>query len=143
MYITMNSDYALRAMMQLAISGLGETIPISRISADAEIPESFLRKIIPRLQKAGLIRTVRGNRGGIELSKPADSISLLDIILPIEEHLGLHRCVLYPASCSRTNFCSMHTVWTEIEHDVRRILAAKSLSCLVNGPAQKAEVSQL
>jgi len=130
MYITMNSDYALRAMMQLAAGGSNNTIPIAQISKSANIPESFLRKIIPRLQRAGLLRTVRGNQGGISLARPADSISILDIILPIEGNLGMHRCILNNDECERKNDCNLYYIWQEIEIEVRQILAARSLEQL-------------
>lgn len=132
MYITMNSDYALRAMIEVAGGSSGEIISIVRVSEAAEIPESFLRKIIPQLRKAGLIRTIRGNHGGITLARPAASISLLDIILPIEEHLGLHRCVLHNDRCDRKTRCSVHDVWKDIENQVRHILAGHSLEQLVH-----------
>ncbi len=127
MYCTMNSDYALRAMMHLASEADGATVPIARISKTADIPEAFLRQIIPRLRKAGLIRSSRGNRGGISLARPAHLITLLDILSPIEDNLGMHRCVLDHQWCSRTARCPMHAVWMDIENDVRRSLAAKNL----------------
>ena len=127
MYITMNSDYALRAMMHLASEADGATVPIARISKTADIPEAFLRQIIPRLRKAGLIRSSRGNKGGISLARPAHLITLLDILSPIEEHLGVHHCVIDHQWCSRSDRCPIHAVWMDIETDVRRSLAAKNL----------------
>jgi len=132
MYITMNSDYALRAMMRLAEEGNGIIIPIAQISKSAEIPEAFLRKIVPRLQKAGLIRTSRGNQGGISLARPAHSISVLDILIPVEESLSMHRCVLDDSDCHRKNFCAMQTVWQDINDEVRHLLADRTLQQLVS-----------
>ncbi len=131
MYITMNSDYALRAMMQLAQGENSTTVPIAQISRDADIPESFLRKIIPRLQRAGLIYTARGNQGGISLARPAASISILDIIIPIEENLGMHRCVFHHDGCDRKNYCVLHDVWEDLEIEVRQFLNARNLEQLV------------
>jgi len=131
MYSTMNSDYALRAMIQLAGGDLYESVQISRVARAAGIPEPFLRKIIPRLQRAGLIRTTRGNRGGITLAKPAHMISVLDIILPIEEKLAMHSCLLDGSFCDRKVQCRMHKVWLETEAAVRKILAVRRLDQLV------------
>ncbi len=126
----MNSDYAMRAMMLLAVAGSNEAIPIAQISKTADIPELFLRKIIPRLQRAGLLRTVRGNQGSISLARPADSISILDIIIPIEGNLGMHRCVMNNAKCDRKNDCNLYHIWLDIEIELRNLLAVRNLEQL-------------
>jgi Rrf2 family iron-sulfur cluster assembly transcriptional regulator len=132
MYSTMNSDYALRAMIHLAGGDLNGSVPISQVARAAGIPEPYLRKIIPHLQHAGLIQTTRGNRGGITLARPANTISVLDIILPVEEKLAMHFCLLEGSICDRKIQCPMHDVWVETETAVRRILAFSRLDQLVN-----------
>ena len=103
----------------------------------AGIPEPYLRKIIPRLQRAGLIQTARGNRGGIALARPANKISVLDIILPTEEKLAMHYCLLDGSYCDRKVQCRMHKIWAETEAAVRRILAVKRLDQLVRQKPDK------
>ena len=71
-------------MLYLSEVPLGESVRISSISESREIPESLLRKIMTQLRRSGLIFTIRGKGGGVQLAKSANSISLLDIIESIE-----------------------------------------------------------
>ena len=71
MQLTLTGEYAIRAMIHLA-SGKDDSIfQIAEISNVNNIPEKFLRKIIPQLSFAGLIQSQRGIGGGIKLGKPA------------------------------------------------------------------------
>jgi len=65
----MSGEYAIRAILHLAGENSNKNVQIQDISKKWKIPESFLRKIIPLLAKAGLIMSVRGSGGGIKLAK--------------------------------------------------------------------------
>ena len=113
MKITMLGEYAIRAMMHLAENNSGKVVHISTVSQKWNIPESALRKISPQLRRAGLIRSVRGNSGGISLAKDASFITPLDIIECVEGEIILNPCLTDPGQCDRTSVCAMHSVWQE------------------------------
>lgn len=72
MQLTRSGDYALRTMIQLASENSDKIVPINHISSKWNIPEKFLRKIVPILMHSGFIRSFRGNGGGIQMAISAD-----------------------------------------------------------------------
>ncbi len=128
MKITMIGEYAIRAMMHMAAQGKGVVVNISDVSGHWDIPESILRKIIPRLRRAGFIRSIRGNSGGICLAGDAQQITPLDIIESIEGEIVLNPCLLNPEFCNRTEICEMHSLWNQARDQLRQILCSTSIS---------------
>ena len=131
MQITMLTEYAIRTMMHLAECGEDKVVNIRDVSEKRDIPEAFLRKIIPRLIRAGYINSNRGNSGGIYLTRPAGDITPLDILESIEGEIALNRCVLFPGECKHSTSCSMHAIWQEARIHLRQVLSSKSISDLV------------
>jgi len=131
MQITKLGDYAVRTMIHLASGHPDEIFRISEISRLRDIPESFLRKIIPRLKNAGLIHSTRGNKGGIILADDARNINALQVIESVEGEISLNQCVLYPQSCPQSGLCAMHDVWIDARNRIREALMKKSLADLI------------
>lgn len=128
MQLTLTGEYAIRAMIHLA-SGKNESIfHISEISDINNIPEKFLRKIIPQLSSAGLIQTQRGIGGGIKLRRPALEITPLQIIEAVEGKMALNKCLIDKAFCSDERWCTVHTLWCDAQKKLRIILASKSIA---------------
>ena len=91
MQLTMTGEYAVRAMIHLASLPEGMTVQISSISAEWDIPETFLRKIVGLLSRAHLIISRRGNGGGIQLAKSPADITLVDVIEAVEGKISLNK----------------------------------------------------
>jgi Rrf2 family iron-responsive transcriptional regulator len=91
MKLTRQSSYAIRTLVYCAVNepGLSRIADIARAYS---ISELFLFKLIKPLVEAGLIKTVRGRRGGIRLGRPAAEITLLDTIRLTEESFALAEC---------------------------------------------------
>jgi len=132
MQITLMGDYALRTMLQMAVESEDSIIPIQKISAWWQIPEKFLRKIIPLLVQSGLIRTFRGNKGGIQIAKSADQITAKDIVEAVEGPIALSRCLIIPSKCERDSWCPVHTLWLEAQNQLVSVLSSKTLADLAN-----------
>ena len=132
MQLTMTGEYAVRAMMHLASLPKGTVVQIPEISRDWEIPEKFLRTIIAKLTKGGLLLSHRGARGGVSLAKPARKITLLDVIELVEGPLSLNKCLINPRFCGRTKSCSVHTVWHEAQSALRHTLSSRALAELAS-----------
>ena len=71
--------------------GMFEFVPTKQLSVDLNIPQPSAVKILQSLNRAGLIETREGSRGGIRLAKPAENITLLDIFNAIESERPLFR----------------------------------------------------
>ena len=81
-------EYAVQAMLQLAEHEPGVPIPCSRLAAAGQMPERFLLQILRNLVTHGILASTRGVEGGYTLERPADQISLLEVIETIDGPLG-------------------------------------------------------
>jgi len=84
MRLSMTAEYAIRAMVHLSSHAAKEITHISEISIKQGIPESILRKIMGNLVKLGFVYSLRGKGGGVQLARPGNDITLLDVIEGIE-----------------------------------------------------------
>ena len=91
MRLTRQSNYAIRSLVYCAVNqpGLSRVADIAKAYA---ISELFLFKLIKPLVENGLLETVRGRHGGVRLGKPANEITLLEIIMLTEENFALAEC---------------------------------------------------
>ena len=107
MRLTRQSNYAIRTLVYCAVNepGLSRVADIARAYA---ISELFLFKLIKPLVENGLLRTVRGRRGGIKLGKPADQITLLETIRLTEENFALAECFEDGADCPLIGECDLN-----------------------------------
>ncbi len=128
MQLTMEGEYAVRALMHLAALPKGAVAQIPAISKEWDIPEKFLRKIVAKLTKGGLLLAHRGAGGGVSLARPAKKITLLDVIELVEGPMSLNQCLINPRFCRRTNSCTVHRVWCEARTAMRCILNSRTLA---------------
>src|SRR5438105_3698617 len=87
MRVSAKTDYAVRALVELAASGAGP-VKGERLAVAQDIPLKYLENILVQLKTAGLVRTLRGTEGGYWLARPADTISLADVIRAIDGPLA-------------------------------------------------------
>lgn len=131
MQITRQADYAVRAMVYLAQIGPERRASTSMIAQEKQIPPSFLAKIVSQLSVAGLLQTSRGARGGVALAKPADEISLLDVVEAIDGPILLNECVGEHASCAFGDDCPMKPVWCDAQRELVERLSNVNFSQLM------------
>jgi Rrf2 family protein len=86
--VSAKTDYALRALVELAASGDGGPVKGERLATSQEIPLRFLENILLQLRHAGLIESRRGADGGYRLARPADEITLADVIRALDGPLA-------------------------------------------------------
>lgn len=123
-------DYTVRAMLYLARHA-GEGRQKARIVADAmEIPSQYATQILAGLVGAGLLEATAGPDGGYELARPADTISLLEVVEAAEGPILLEQCVLRGGACDWTNVCPIHQAWSRAQNALVRELADTSFADL-------------
>ncbi|WP_169983675.1 MULTISPECIES: Rrf2 family transcriptional regulator [unclassified Microbispora] len=83
MRLSVRTQYALRAAAELAAAAPGP-VPAERIAAAQRIPRRFLDNILLQMRRAGLINSQRGPDGGYWLARPAEQITLADVVLIME-----------------------------------------------------------
>ncbi len=134
MQITHQADYAIRTMVYLASQDPHQKIATSQIAKDYHIPPSFLTKIVSQLSIAGLLHTARGARGGVSLARPADEISMLDVIEAIDGPVLMNECVADSHICAFKATCKMHQFWVETKEMVVGRLGGMTLATLATTP---------
>jgi Rrf2 family cysteine metabolism transcriptional repressor len=86
--ITSKSPYAVRALAELARSGGSGPVPIGEIARRREIPVQFLEGLFATLRRAGILNSQRGVKGGYSFARPADELTVLEVVEALEGHLG-------------------------------------------------------
>ena len=108
MWISRRTDYATRAVLELAVAG-GGPLKISEIAERAEIPQSVLEQVLPVMRTAGLVRSERGPRGGYRLNHAPEEITLERVVRLFQGQLAPIGCATrsHPEACHMTLACSM------------------------------------
>lgn len=132
-------EYGIQAMLYLSLRGDERLALIREIAEHFGIPNPFLAKIVQQLVKAGLIRSFKGRRGGIKLSRNADEIRLIEIVSAIDTLGVFNRCILGFPSCSDTHWCPMHESWKEMRGSIQNYFETKSLADLAIESRRKLE----
>lgn len=118
MQITRQADYAIRAILFLARQEPNQRAATKQIAETQKIPPSFLAKIISQLSIAGLIHTSRGARGGVLLARPAQQISLLEVVEAIDGPISLNDCTISTEACQMSGDCPLHEIWHEAQAEL-------------------------
>jgi Rrf2 family protein len=85
--------YGMKAIIDLADYGETQPVSISDIAVRQNVSAAYLEQLLPKLRRAGLIKSERGVQGGYQLAKPADQISVGDILIALDENLSLVECL--------------------------------------------------
>jgi len=128
MQITRQTEYAIRTMLELAKAPEGEILSTRFISEQQDIPEDFLKKTIKLLALADLVVTQRGTGGGVRLAKPAEQITMLDIITAIEGPICLNVCMAPNYNCPNQPTCPSKQVFKRAQDALVAELQKQSLA---------------
>ena len=130
MQLTRAADYGVRIMIHLASLPLGTRQNLSALAQAGDVADNFLSNVLQQLGRAGLIDSQRGINGGFALAKPAEAITMLDIVEAIEGRLLLNTCLAPGESCGRKSWCPAHTVWVEAQAAMAGVLRKATIASL-------------
>ena len=91
------------------------TCPASEIARSQHIPEPYLLRVCSEMQKAGLIESRRGPSGGHKLARPAEEITVADVVTSLDQSLAPTDCVEEPEECRLSGACSQRDMWVDVE----------------------------
>ena len=133
MKLSTRGRYGLRAMVDLAANSGEEAVCIQSIARRQNISESYLEQLVRLLRKAGLVTSVRGAGGGYRLAKPADSISVGDVLRALEGNLDAVACGAFQKEhpCRGADQCVTKYVWKKINDAIGQAVDSIRLSELV------------
>ena len=146
------SIYGLRALIDLGLHAGTETVSLQSIAARQNISINYLEQIMPLLKKAGLITSSRGAQGGYRLGRPADEISVGDVLRVLEGDLRAVRCqcgscdsictenskpedpeqkIPTQGICQSADQCAARHVWQQINDSITSAVDSLMLSTLL------------
>ena len=131
MYYGHAAEAAIRAALYLASQPPGELSPVQDVATATKLSKAYLSKVIQRLAQDGLVRTVRGPRGGIQLGKPAEAITLWSLVHATEGRGDPDRCALGIGNCSAKDPCPLHGRWGPLRGEFQRLLEETTLAELL------------
>jgi Rrf2 family protein len=129
--VSRRTDYAIRILLELARSD-GAPVSVRALAESQDVPYAFARGIQRELVSARLVESRRGAQGGILLARPAEQISLLDVVEAMQGPPSCSVCTSDPGWCKRIGGCSVHGIWSEADKMVSEYLGTKSLAGLID-----------
>lgn len=123
------ADYAVVTMSAAARHCGGGRTSAAELAAETGLPVPTVQKLVSKLSAAGLLRSVRGAGGGLQLARPAAAITLADIVEAVEGPIALTACV-EGAECAVDHTCNVKPHWPVINAALRGALAGIPLTQL-------------
>jgi Rrf2 family protein len=137
MKISTKIRYGARAMVELA-SHYGEgPIELKEIAKKENISLKYLEQVINPLRADGLVKAIRGAKGGYSLGKPPSEICLYDVIETLEGPLNLLECLGDTKACQKVSSCVTREIWKEVSDAISKIFYSVTLEDMVNRKREK------
>jgi len=138
MRLSTKAQYAVRALVDLALHSGGKPVALRDISRREEIPLNYLEQLFLRLKKGRIIESVRGPRGGYILARSGSQIRISEIVSTVEEALNPLSCLdEEEGTCSRGSRCVTHNIWKGLGERIRGFLDSICLEDLTQEAREK------
>jgi Rrf2 family protein len=138
MRVSAKSDYALRALIEMAGRADGPPVSAEELGRLQEIPHGFLQAILADLRRAGVVVSQRGQSGGWRLGRPADEVSVADVIRAVDGPL-VSVYGLRPESVTYNEKATvLQHVWIAARHSLRDVFEQVTIGQLATGKLPKA-----
>ena len=131
MKVSTKGRYGLRIMMELALHHGSGPVLVSAIAESQVLPGKYIHVLVGGLKAAGLVRTVRGPNGGLELGREPSKITPLDVVTALEGRISLEH-VPDGTPCEGGESSVAREVWTDLAHAMEASLARHTLADLAD-----------
>ncbi len=149
MMFSTKAEYGVRVMVELArrasesVDGAESVVPLAEIAEHDGMPLAYLEHLVARLRKAGLLDSRRGSRGGYLLARPAEQITMAEVVEALEGSIAPIECISQSADgsivCSResgragsySHVCPTKLLWTRVRFSIVRTLKDTTLADLL------------
>jgi Rrf2 family protein len=132
MKLSSRSRYGFRAILELALEYGKGPLQIKAIAEREDISNKYLEQLIAMLKSTGLVRSLRGPKGGYILAKAPSEIKLSDIFRTLEGPLIAVECLSHPDFCPRCADCVTRKIWSKIQNTMVDLLESMTLQDLVD-----------
>jgi Rrf2 family iron-sulfur cluster assembly transcriptional regulator len=131
MVLTRAGGYGIFGVIYLAKQPKGKVVSLSEVSNAEGIPEKFLAKIFQSLTRSGLIRSHRGARGGFSLTRPANEITVKELLEAIQGPICFAKCLEELEECDRKDICKLRKVIQKAQDNTVKVLIQSTLADIV------------
>ena len=135
MNISTRGRYGLRALLEIALKPQEKPVTIKDISEKQQMSVTYLEQILHRLKKAGLVKSIRGAKGGYILAHQVDKITVNQIIQVLDGPISISQCdfpKMREKSCIGPSACSSRILWKRLEDLIEGALSSVTLADLLN-----------
>lgn len=131
MKLSTRCRYAVRSLLDLALHSNGDLVLLKDIAKRQAISVKYLESIFSTLRKAGIIKGIRGAKGGYLLIKDPAKVTIYDVVYAMQGFIAPVGCVDDTCSCNRTEECMTREMWNELTEAISKTLKSYTLADLV------------
>lgn len=133
MKVSTKGRYGLRAVVDLAVNEKDGQVSLKSVAERQGLSENYLEQLFSSLKKSGLVKSVRGAQGGYLLARPADKITVGDVLRSLEGTLCPVECIdlEMPSSCDKADACVTATVWAKLRDKINEVVDSFTIADLV------------
>lgn len=128
--------YGTRALVDIAEHHGNGPVCLRDIAHRQKVSQPYLEQLILLLKAAGLVRSIRGARGGFILARDPAEISMMEVMTTLGWEAKVVDCVGDPGSCSRADACGMRNFWCRLSDAVSKVVSSTTLADLVQEQAE-------
>lgn len=121
MKINRETDHAVKCVQYLS-KYPEQCLTVTEISDKTDVPKAFLAKIIQKLAKVGIVRSIQGAQGGFQLARSPSKINLREVVETIQGPIVVNPCLVDESFCTRSKYCKVHPVWNRINNMIAKEL---------------------
>lgn len=130
MLLAQTAEYALRAVLHLAIDANGHYVHVDEIAAVTRTSPHYLAKVLGQLTRAGVLESSRGPAGGFRLAHDPRDLTLEDVVVVFAPAAQKRRCFLGHGVCGEDGRCAMHRLWSPIATQLQDFLTTTTIADL-------------
>ena len=150
MMFSTKAEYGVRVMAHLARVNGNDPVSLASIADSEGLPLAYLEHLVARLRRAGLVDSRRGARGGYSLGRPAEDITMAEVVRALEGEIAPIECISADPDgalvCAREadhEPCATKLLWTRVQGSIVRTLNDMTLAELASPPKRKAVVAEV
>jgi Rrf2 family transcriptional regulator, iron-sulfur cluster assembly transcription factor len=130
MWISGTSQYAIRAVVYVAANGVDAPVRVGPIATALGVPQNYLSKTLHQLARVGVLRSVRGPRGGFQLAVPPERLTLARVVGQFDE-VGQRHCLLGRPQCGDRYPCAAHARWVAVSESLQAFFGDTTIADLM------------
>lgn len=142
MKLSTRARYGTRALLDLALHWGNEPVQLKDIAFRQDISLPYLEQLIAPLTRAGIVRSTRGARGGVQLARHPREIKLSETTQLLEGSITPAECTENPECCPRSGVCATYDLWSEMKRAIDEVLESTTLQDLAERQKRKEQTEQ-